>query len=138
MRECIFCAIAEGRAPASVVYEDEQTVAFMDTHPAARGHTLVIPRRHFRNVYDIDPKAAAAVTRTTVRVAKAVRAALQPDGMNIFQSNERAAFQSVFHYHVHIVPRWMGDNLLTPPHAKQGVSRAELAELAALFASRLE
>lgn len=129
--DCVFCAIIAGVAPAVVVYEDDDTVAFMDINPVSQGHTLVVPKDHYRNLYDIDPEAAAAVMRTTVRVARAVRAALQPDGMNLFQSNERAAFQSVFHFHVHIIPRWFGDELRLPPR----VQRAELSVLQGIAAS---
>lgn len=112
--ECIFCAIAAGRAPAEILFEDEETVAFLDINPAAPGHTLIIPRRHYRNLFDLDPEAGAAVMRTAVRMARALREALAPDGMNLVQANERAAFQSVFHFHVHLVPRWLGDGIASP------------------------
>ncbi len=109
--ECIFCAIVEGRAPAEVVFEDGETLAFMDINPANPGHTLVIPKQHVRNIYDLDDEAAAAVMRATVRVARAIKKALQPDGMNLVQSNERAGGQEIFHFHMHIIPRWYGDGL---------------------------
>ncbi|MBC8263904.1 MAG: HIT family protein [Anaerolineales bacterium] len=111
MVECIFCAIVEGRAPAEVVFEDGETLAFMDINPANPGHTLVIPKQHVRNIYDLDDEAAAAVMRATVRVARAIKKALQPDGMNLVQSNERAGGQEIFHFHMHIIPRWYGDGL---------------------------
>jgi histidine triad (HIT) family protein len=133
---CIFCAIVTGVAPAAVVYEDDETLAFMDINPVSRGHVLVVTKEHYRNLFDVDPKAAAAVMRTTVRVARAVQSALQPDGMNLFQSNERAAFQSVFHFHVHIIPRWIGDELRLPPR----VQRTEfpvLQEIAARICEHL-
>lgn len=116
---CVFCAIIAGTAPAAVIYEDERTLAFMDINPVSRGHVLVVTKDHYRNLYDIDSEAAASVMRTTVCVARAVRTALQPDGMNLFQSNERAAFQSVFHFHVHIIPRWIGDELRLPPRVQR-------------------
>ncbi len=128
---CVFCSIVAGATPAAVVYEDDDTVAFMDINPVSRGHVLVVTKDHYRNLYDIDSEAAAAVMRTAVRVARAVRAALQPDGMNLFQSNERAAFQSVFHFHVHIIPRWIGDELRLPPR----VQRAEVSVLQEIAAS---
>jgi len=130
--DCIFCAIVAGAAPAAVVHDDDDTLAFMDINPVSRGHVLVVPKKHYRNLYDVDPEAAAAVMRTTVHVARAVRAALQPDGMNLFQSNERAAFQSVFHFHVHIIPRWIGDELRLPPRV-QRVEFSVLQEMAALI-----
>jgi len=110
-RECIFCAIVESRAPAHVVFEDGETLAFMDINPANPGHTLVIPKRHVRNVYELDDEAAAAVMKATVRVARAVRAAFQPDGLNLLQSNGPAGGQVIFHFHMHIIPRWYGDGL---------------------------
>lgn len=110
-RGCVFCAIVEGRAPAEVVFEDAETLAFMDINPANPGHTLVIPKRHVRNIYGMDEETAAAVMRTTVRIANAIKAALQPDGMNLIQSNERAGGQDIFHFHLHIIPRWHGDGL---------------------------
>jgi len=118
--DCVFCAIVEGKAPAEVVYEDEMTVAFMDINPANPGHTLVIPRQHVRDILAIDEETAAAVMRTAVRVARALEAALQPDGINLIQANRRAAFQSVFHWHTHIVPRWWGDDIVLPWRPKPG------------------
>ncbi|MEA3459078.1 MAG: HIT family protein [Chloroflexota bacterium] len=127
--DCIFCAIAAGRAPAEVVFEDEETMAFMDIHPANPGHTLVVPKRHISNIYKLDEETAAAVMRTTVRVARAIRAALEPDGMNLLQANGRTAGQSVFHFHVHIVPRWHGDGLrlARPPQVRRTAAVKETA-----------
>lgn len=117
---CIFCAIAEGRAPAEVVFEDKETMAFMDINPANSGHTLVIPKRHARDIYELDEETAAAVMRTALRVTRAIKAALQPDGMNLLQSNGRAGGQVVPHFHMHIIPRWHGDGLrlARPPQVK--------------------
>lgn len=128
--DCIFCAIAAGRAPAEVIFEDDETVAFLDINPAAPGHTLIISRRHYRNLFDLDPEAGAAVMRTAVRVARALREALSPDGMNLVQANERAAFQSVFHFHVHLVPRWLGDGIASP-WRQRPASAATLREMGA-------
>lgn len=108
---CIFCAIVEGKVPAEVVFEDEETLAFMDIYPASPGHTLVVPKKHVPNIYSLDDETGAAVMRTTVRVARAVRAALQPDGVSLLQTNEPAGGQSVFHFHIHVIPRWHGDGL---------------------------
>jgi histidine triad (HIT) family protein len=126
---CIFCAIIEGRAPAEVVFEDEETLAFMDINPANPGHTLVIPKRHVRNIYDLDEQTAAAVMRTAVRVAQAIRRALQPDGMNLVQSNERAGGQDIFHFHMHLIPRWYGDGLrlARPPEIRRTMPIKEAA-----------
>jgi histidine triad (HIT) family protein len=118
--DCIFCAIIEGKAPAEIVYEDEATVAFMDINPANPGHMLVVPRQHVRDVFGIDEETAAAVMRAAVRVARAIKAALQPDGVNLMQASGPAAFQSVFHFHLHVVPRWWDDSLATHrPYGRQ-------------------
>jgi histidine triad (HIT) family protein len=109
---CIFCAIVAGQAPAVVVYEDAHTMAFMDINPATRGHVLVIPKKHARDIFDVDEEEALYVMRTVVRVAKAIDKALQPDGVNLIQANRRAAFQSVYHFHIHVIPRWWDDGLV--------------------------
>ena len=126
---CIFCDIVESRASADVVCEDGETLAFMDINPANPGHTLVIPKRHVRNIYGLDEETAAAVMRTSVRVAKAIKRALQSDGMNLVQSNERAGGQDIFHFHIHIVPRWYGDGLrlARPPEVRRTMSIKETA-----------
>ena len=128
-RDCIFCDIVESRAPADVVFEDGETLAFMDINPANPGHTLVIPKQHVRNIYELDGETAAAVMRTTVKVARAIKSALQPDGMNLVQSNERAGGQDVFHFHMHIIPRWYDDGLrlARPPEVRRTMPIGEAA-----------
>jgi histidine triad (HIT) family protein len=126
----IFSKIVSGEIPALKIYEDQATLAFMDISPASRGHTLVISKDEHPDVYEMPPETLAAVTRTVQRVARGLRAALQPDGINIIQNNGAAAGQTVFHYHVHIIPRWEGDNavrLWQPRDADQAELRA-LAE----------
>ncbi|MCS7251746.1 MAG: HIT family protein [Thermoflexus sp.] len=137
MNGCVFCAIVARQQPAEVVYEDEQTMAFMDIQPANPGHTLVIPKRHAATIFDIDEEDAAAVMRTTVRVARAIRKALAPDGLNLVQSNGRAGGQEIFHLHVHVIPRWVGDGLRL---ARPPVVRRErpLSEVAAELRQALE
>ena len=127
---CVFCAIVAGKSAAEIVYEDAETMAFLDIHPSAPGHTLVIPRRHYRNLFDISTESGLAVMRTVILVAQAVRAAFQPDGMNLIQSNERAGFQSVYHFHMHIVPRWFGDGILSPwrPRPVDGAALRQAGE----------
>lgn len=133
---CVFCAIVKGDVPAEIVYEDEVTLAFMDIHPAAQGHTLVIPKEHFRNIYDIEEEALLATARTTMKVARAVRAAFEPHGLNILQANEPGGFQSVFHFHFHIVPRWKDDGLIRPWEPKRG-DEEEIRETARLIREQL-
>jgi len=106
---CIFCKIAQGAAPATTVYEDELTLAFMDINPASDGHLLIISKEHFENLLEIDEAALNAVMQTTQRLARAVQHSLNPDGMRISQFNGAAAGQTVFHYHNHIVPVRQGE-----------------------------
>ncbi|MFI6481608.1 HIT family protein [Nonomuraea sp. NPDC050663] len=109
--DCIFCSIVAGRLPSHRVLEDEHTVAFLDRAPAAPGHTLIVPRVHARDAWEISEESHAHVARMTHRVAALVRAALAPDGVNITHSTGEAAGQDVFHFHTHVVPRRHGDDL---------------------------
>lgn len=110
MDDCPFCEIVQRSDPdAWEVYRDDTVVAFFPLEPATLGHTLVIPREHIPDIWSLDEATAAHLARVTVRLAGAVRDAVQPEGLNIIQSNGAAATQSVFHLHVHIVPRWRGD-----------------------------
>lgn len=115
----IFSRIVQGEIPSIKIYEDEHTYAFMDIAPASRGHTLVVCKAELANLYEIDEVSLIAVAKTTQRVAKAIQDALNPDGLNIIQNNGSAAGQTVFHYHVHLIPRWDGDDAvgLWQPHA---------------------
>jgi histidine triad (HIT) family protein len=118
--DCIFCAIVRGDAPATKVAEDEHTIAFMDIHPWTRGHALVIPREHHTNLYDIPEDALAAVHSAAKRLAVKVRDSLNADGVNVLQSTERAAWQTVFHFHVHVIPRYEDDPLELPVKPEEG------------------
>ncbi|MFB6609962.1 HIT family protein [Agromyces sp. NPDC056379] len=111
--DCVFCAILAGEAPAHHVYEDELTVAFLSIHPAAPGHTLLIPREHAPHLWDLSDTAAAGLGRSLRRVAAVITTELDPDGMTVFQANGAAGWQSVFHVHFHLVPR-MHDDPLVP------------------------
>jgi histidine triad (HIT) family protein len=103
---CAFCAIVAGESPAELVHEDDLTLAFMDISPASDGHVLVIPKRHQPDVFALEQPETDAVWRSTVVVARAIREALHPDGMNLHQSNGRIANQHVFHFHLHVIPRY--------------------------------
>lgn len=131
MSDCIFCDIVAGDVPAHLVDEDEHTVAFLDHAPFARGHTLVVPRDHHRDLWDVDADTAAAVMRAGHRVAGRIRAALQPDGCNLLQSTGVAAFQTVFHLHLHVIPRWDDDPMSIPPWPKAPADAEELSRIAA-------
>jgi histidine triad (HIT) family protein len=130
----IFTRIIAGAIPAAKVYEDEHTLAFLDINPASRGHTLVIIKEERPGLLDLTPEQVAAVARTTQRVARAIVETLQPEGFNIVQNNGAVAGQTVMHYHVHIIPRWSGDRVLS--HWQPGSAQAaDLEALAATLAA---
>lgn len=106
---CPFCAIIMGEGWAREVYRDDHAVAFFPLRPAALGHTLVVPRRHIPDIWELPEADAACLSRTVLRVATALRTAVTPDGLNIIQSSGAAATQTVPHLHVHLVPRWAAD-----------------------------
>jgi histidine triad (HIT) family protein len=112
--DCLFCKIVAGELPATIVAEDERTVAFMDIHPATRGHALVVPREHARDVHEIDPEDLQAVAVAAQRLATRACDNLGADGVNLLNSNGAAAWQTVFHFHVHVIPRYDGDPLRLP------------------------
>jgi histidine triad (HIT) family protein len=126
---CVFCAIVDGTAPSETVYADEHTVAFMDINPATDGHLLVIPRVHVRDLWEITEERASRVMTATVRIAAAIRTALRPDGVNILHATGAAAFQTVYHFHLHLVPRYLGDPLKLPWVPRPG-DRTKIAEVA--------
>jgi histidine triad (HIT) family protein len=112
--DCIFCAIASGDGPGEILQEDEHTVAFMDINPWTRGHALVIPRRHARNIFEIEDEELAHVMSAVKRLATRIRDSLNVDGINLLNSAEPAAWQTVFHFHVHVIPRYEDDPLQLP------------------------
>ena len=109
--DCIFCKIVNGEIPCTKVFEDDHVLAFMDINPLNDGHLLVIPKTHANTILEIEERDFMAVTAAVHKIAGAVQAALKPDGMNLLQLNGKAANQVVPHLHVHIVPRWSGDDL---------------------------
>jgi len=111
MSDCVFCKIVAKQIPATVVHEDEHTVAFMDLGQVNPGHVLVVAKAHVENLYGLDDVNAAAVFRTVARVARAIRDAFAPPGLSVYQANGRPAGQTVFHFHVHLVPRHEGDGM---------------------------
>lgn len=125
----IFSRIVAGEIPAIKLYEDDDTLAFMDINPAARGHALVICKQEHADLYALPPEQLAATARTAQKVANALRRTLEPHGLNIVQNNGAAAGQTVFHYHVHLIPRWENDGVLQMWHPRQ-TSPEELRALA--------
>jgi histidine triad (HIT) family protein len=125
---CIFCKIVRGEIPAIKVHEDELTLSFMDIQPASPGHLLVISKTHAANLLDLAEVDLLAVTRATQRLARAAQKALEPDGIRINQFNGTAAGQSVFHYHVHVIPVWEGRKIGS--HGRAPANPEELTALA--------
>ena len=112
--DCIFCKIIAGEIPAQVIEQDERTLTFMDISPATRGHALVIPKRHATDLWQIEPDELSAVTIAAQRQAGRARERLGADGVNLINSCGQAAWQTVFHFHVHVIPRYVGDPLKLP------------------------
>ncbi len=110
---CVFCRIVDGEIPCVKLYENDRAISFMDINPLTRGHLLVIPKKHFENILDVDENTYSVLAATIHRMSKAVRRALNPDGMNVLQLNGEAANQVVPHLHMHLIPRWYGDGILT-------------------------
>lgn len=132
----VFARILRGEIPAHTVYEDAQTLAFMDVMPQSDGHTLVIPKSQAENLFDLPADALAATILTTQRVARAVKKAFDPPGVLVAQLNGRGAGQSVFHIHFHIVPRYEGIDLRF--HAREMADPKLLAEHAARVRAALD
>ena len=109
MADCVFCMIRDGKIPCAKVYDDERTLAFMDINPLTRGHCLVATKAHAATLYDAEVEDLKAAVATAKKVAGALRKVLNPDGLNVLQANGEAAFQSVPHFHLHLIPRWTGD-----------------------------
>ena len=114
MADCIFCGILDGSIPSRKIYEDEETLAFLDAFPAASGHTLVIPKKHSADIHSIDARSYGTVASTAKKVADILTSKLDCDGVSIFQMNREAGGQTVFHLHIHVVPRFKGDDLQKP------------------------
>jgi histidine triad (HIT) family protein len=114
VNDCIFCAIVAGELPAQIVDSDEHTVAFMDINPATRGHALVIPRAHAPDLIAISDEDLERTTLAARRLVRRMEAALEPDGFNLINACRAAAWQTVFHFHIHVVPRYEDDPLQLP------------------------
>ena len=127
--DCIFCKIVAGELPGTKVAEDERTVAFMDINPATRGHVLVVPREHTRNLLTIDDEDLAACARMARRLAQQVSDKLGADGVNLLNSCGSEAWQTVFHFHLHVIPRYAADPLRLPWEPAPG-DREEIAAAA--------
>lgn len=129
MENCIFCKIVKGEINSAKVYEDSDTLAFLDTSPFSKGHTLVIPKKHFEDIYQIDASTLEKVIVASKHVAEKIKYALQASGMRISQSNGALAGQAVFHIHFHIIPRYQNDGLQFDEVGNRRASRVGDADL---------
>jgi histidine triad (HIT) family protein len=127
--DCLFCKIAAGELPSEIVQEDEHTLAFMDINPWTRGHALVIPRSHSPSLYEVDDEDLARASAAAKRLALTMRDRLGCDGVNLLNCCQPAAWQTVFHTHIHVIPRYDDDPLRLPGSPRQ-VDGDELAEVA--------
>jgi len=130
MSDCVFCRIVAGQIPSTRVFEDEHTLAFMDLGQVNPGHVLVAVKKHAASIFELEEVQAGAVARATVRIARALKKSFDPEGLSVYQANGKAAGQTVFHYHVHLLPRHAGDGMeLTWP--VKNPPREKLEEYAA-------
>lgn len=129
MENCVFCRIVSGELPASRVYEDENTLVIMDIQSVNPGHMLVLVKPHRANVYALEDELAGAAMRTAARMARAVKKAFGCEGVTLLQANEPAGAQTVFHFHIHVLPRWEGDGMAIAWPAKNP-PREALEEMA--------
>ena len=136
MADCVFCKIMAKQIPATVVHEDEHTLAFMDIGQVNPGHVLVALKKHAENIFALDEAQAAAVFRAAAKVARAIRGAFEPQGLSVYQANGAAAGQTVLHLHIHLVPRYEGDGMaLTWP--VKNPPREKLTEYAQKIRAKL-
>ena len=128
MSDCLFCKIVEGSVPSKKVFENDNCFAFLDIFPAAKGHTLVIPKKHFTDIHEIDAQSYGAVAAATKEVADLLQNKLGSEGVTIFQMNRKAGWQTVLHLHMHVIPRWDNDGLHKPWDIHP-VTESELSEV---------
>lgn len=126
---CIFCKIVKRQVPSNVVFENDNVLAFLDIRPVNEGHTLIIPKAHYRDIFDIPGELLGEVYRVTKEVAVAVKNTVKADGFSIFQQNGRAANQDIFHLHIHVIPRFSGQKNV-PYHDLKLVSNGKLEKTA--------
>ena len=132
MDGCLFCGIVAGEVPAQIVDSDERTISFMDINPATRGHALVIPRAHSTDLMEASDEDLEATMVAVRRLARSMETTLNPDGFNVLNSCRPSAWQTVFHYHVHLIPRYVDDPLKLP-YVPRSASPGEIAEVASVI-----
>ena len=133
---CIFCAIVGDDAPCVKLHEDDLTITFLDLFPVSRGHTLIVTKEHFDDIFSVKPEALSRVATRSIQLASAIDRALAPDGLSVVQLNRAASGQTVFHYHMHLIPRMQGDKLEI--HSRVKGDNDELVEVGKLITAELE
>lgn len=128
MDDCIFCKLAGGEIPTESLYEDDKIKVIFDASPASKGHVLIIPKEHFRNIYDLDEETAGHIFKVATKIARAMEKTLGHDGLNVVQNNGEAAGQTVYHFHMHLIPRYKGDTVNVSWTPGQ-IDSEEIAEL---------
>lgn len=136
MESCIFCKIIAGEIPSSTLYEDEDFKVILDISPAAKGHAILLPKKHFANLYEMDEETAEKALKIAGKVAKAMKEELLFDGLNVLQNNGEAAGQTVFHYHIHLIPRFHDDRVKMT-WAEGKYEEGEAVKLAKSIAERI-
>jgi histidine triad (HIT) family protein len=131
-KDCIFCKIANGEIPAATIYEDEEFRVILDLGPASRGHSLILPKNHFRNIYELDEATTAKAFTLAKKMVEKMTKALGCDGFNLVQNNNEAAGQTVFHFHIHLIPRYQDDEVGIKWKTGK-ISQEELEELVQLM-----
>lgn len=128
--DCIFCKIANGKIPSSTIYEDEMFRVILDLSPATKGHALILPKKHMANIFEMDEETAEKIFVLASRISKAMKEALNCDGLNIIQNNGEIAGQTVFHFHMHIIPRYNddGQHINWVPGASEAAERDAIAQ----------
>jgi len=115
MVKCLFCQIAANKIKSFKIYEDDKVICILDANPISKGHSLIIPKKHFKNIFDIDDVALKQIIIAAKKVSKILKTKLRADGVNILHASGKAAQQSVFHFHLHLVPRYKNDKLCAWP-----------------------
>lgn len=132
MTDCIFCKIANKEIPGKIVYENEHVLAFLDINPVARGHTLVIPKKHAEDIFELDDGSAEEILKAAKKIATAIGQSLGAAGVNLLNANRKEAGQTVFHFHMHVIPRYAGDSIRVWPNSTY--KESNLDEVAKMIA----
>lgn len=135
--DCIFCKILNGEIPSYKIYEDDYTLAFLDITAGTKGHTLIIPKQHFKNIYELDEETATNIFKVVPKIAKALKESFNPIGINIINNNDQP-LQSVFHFHIHLIPRYENDGVVVSTINNYGkVSESEFETIVSSVKSNL-